>query len=202
MVMTQKFPQKRLSSIVLLLLSLSFSFCAQAEVELSGLYSGILYSSSHLETRATGQPKGTQNWGHIKVKVGTILNDLVSVEGQLGVTTNTNADLGTLTYGGYLRAGKDFSQYKLYGLLGYSGFHSYKKGQDSVNENSFSYGVGLEVFGSKNIAITLEYLMLVDKTVDRSDLTFDTLGLGFTYYFIEDKSYFNKNRTKIRSIRY
>ena len=118
------------------------------------------------------------------------------------LTTNTTTSQGIITYGGYGRVDKDFDGYKIYGLLGFGGIYAYQDDVDDVTESSFSYGAGIEIFGSKSVAITLEYLSVLDKSVDGGDTTFSTFGAGFTYYFIEDKSYFNKNRNKIRSIRY
>jgi hypothetical protein len=199
--MTIKFPRKIFLLIMPLFILLGTSFDASAEINWSGTYAGAMYSSSKLEAKASGS-SASQSWGHAKLKLGKIINDYVSVEGQLGMTTNSDTNHGNLTVGIYARVGKDFGQYKLYGLAGLGGYHSYADGFDSVNESDFSYGVGLEIFGSKDTAITLEYVTIVDKSVDDVDLTFDTLGLGFTYYFTEDTSYFNKNRNKIRSIRY
>ena len=118
------------------------------------------------------------------------------------MTTNSGATQGIATYGAYLRLGKDYGQYKPYGLIGFSGIYAYEDNVDNVSETSGSYGAGLEIFGSKDLAITFEYLRMIDKSVDGGDSTFDAFGAGFTYYFTEDKSYFNKNRNKIRSIRY
>ena len=81
-------------------------------------------------------------------------------------------------------------------------YHSYAENTDSQSEAGGSLGVGLEIFGSKDLAITFEFLRLIDKSINGADVTFDIVGVGFTYYFTEDKSYFNKNRDKIRSIRY
>lgn len=202
MIKIKKFPIQKFLTFAALTVSTAFSVNAYAEMDLSGLYSGFIFSNSQFESKTPGFSKTTQDWGHGKVKIGKILNEYTSVEGQFGMTTNSDADHGNLTYGIYLRAGKDFDQYKLYGLAGLGGFHSYADGLDNVSENGFSYGVGIEIFGSKDLTVTLEYVSLVDKSVDGADIVFDTLGLGFTYYFTEDTSYFNKNRNKIRSIRY
>lgn len=193
---------KRPFSQLLLMMALCISYPAYAELDLTGLYSGLQYSDSTDEFKPDSGSSVKENRGHVKVKVGKLMNDIVAVEGQLGLTTNSTSSQGILTYGVYLRADKDYGQYKLYGLLGASGIYAYEDNVDSVSESSGSYGVGVEIFGSKNIAVTFEYLTLLDKSIDGGDLTFDTLGVGFTYYFTEDKSYFNKNRNKIDSIRY
>jgi len=186
--------------LILCLTGASMSFPAYAEIDFSGMYAGLHYSDSAFESKQDSSVN--DNWGHIKGKLGKILNEDFSVEGQFGMTTNSDDEKGIATYGVYLRGGKDFGEYKPYGLLGLSGYHAYQDGFDSVSESSGSYGLGLEIFGSKNVAVTFEYIRMIDKEIDNEDITFDTVGLGFTYYFVEDKSYFNKNRNKVRSIRY
>lgn len=198
---TKLCPHINQPGILILLIALSAaSTPALAEFDFSGLYSGLQYSSSEFKATSSTSTSTVSN-GHIKAKLGNIINDNLSFEGQFGLTTNSNDKLGTLTYGAYLRAGKDFGQYKPYGLIGFSGYYSYDDVADSDTQAGGSLGVGLEIFGAKDLSITVEYLRMIDKTIDGSDVTFDTVGVGFTYYFTEDKSYFNKNRNKIRSIR-
>ncbi len=189
-------------SILICLTVVLASFPARAELDLTGLYGGLQYSDSKDEFESDTGGKTKENRGHIKLKIGKVQNKHFSAEGQLGLTTNSSTSLGIITYGAYARAQKDFGQYKIYGLIGLGGLFAYQDNVDDVSENGLSYGAGLEVFGSKNIAVTLEYVSLLNTSVTGGDLTFDTFGVGFTYYFIEDKSYFNKNRNKIRSIRY
>ncbi len=176
------------------------SFSSHAEINLSGIYSGLQFatSSSQFESPTT---TASASRGHLKIKLGKQLNDWAAAEGQLGATTNSSSSDGLVSYGAYLRIGREFDQYKLYGLLGFSGIEDLDDASN-LSESSGSYGVGLEVFGSRNLAITFEYLHLIDTSVNGGDLTFDTLGIGFTYYFFEETSIFEKNRNKIRSIRY
>lgn len=178
----------------------SLSQSAHAEMDFSGTYTGLLFSNSTDKTKASSASTEI-NRGHVRGKLGWIINDVISVEGQLGFTSNSDSSKGIITTGGYLRAGKDFGQYKLYGLLGLTNLYYYSD-NGNTSESGGSYGAGIEIFGSKDLAITLEYLSMVDKSINGADFTFDALGLGFTYYFTEDSSYFNKNRNKINSIRY
>ena len=185
------------------MISLGLMQNANAEIDMTGLYTGAQFSSSTLEITPTTGSKTSNGYGHMKVKVGKYINDMISAEGQLGATSNTGGSKGIVTFGGYARIDKDIGQYKYYGLLGFGGVYSYADGSPSVTESSFSYGVGIEIFGSKDLALSIEYLVVLDTEIDGgSDMTFDTVGLGFTYYFTEDTSYFNKNRNKVRSIRY
>jgi len=191
------------SYIFVLLIALTgLSLPVSAEIDMTGLYAGVQFSTSKDQFLPDTGPTVNNNKGHLKAKLGTAINDLVSVEGQFGMTTNSGATQGIATYGAYLRVGKDYGQYKPYGLIGFSGIYAYQDNADNVSEASGSYGAGLEIFGSKDLAITFEYIRMIDKSIDGGDLTFDTFGAGFTFYFTEDKSYFNKNRNKIRSIRY
>lgn len=175
---------------------------AHADIDFTGLYSGFQYSNSSDQFKSATAPDVTKDRGHLKVKLGKIVNDYLSFEGQLGITSDSSSSQGITTYGAYVNLNKVIDQYKFYGLLGLGGLHAYYKDIADVSESSFSYGVGLEIFGSKDLTVSFEYLSILDTSVNGGDLTFDALGIGFTYYFTEDTSYFNKNKNKVRSIRY
>lgn len=174
-----------------------------AELDLTGLYAGVQYTSGDFDLDDDVDANDvSESWGFLHGRFGKTINDILSVEGHLGISSNANADHGVYLYGAYLKIGKDLGQYRPYGLLGASGIHVYEDGFDTETYSDLAFGAGIEVFGSKNVAVVIEYISSVDKTVDDADLTFDTLSLGFTYYFTEEESTFNKNRNKIRSIRY
>ena len=175
---------------------------ARAELELTGWYGGFMYSDSSEELKLDSGSTRSVNKGHLKLKAGKKLNENFSVEGQLGMTTNTGDKRGRFTYGLYLRPEKDFGRYRVYGLLGASGFHDYHDVQPDVDESGASIGLGVEVFGSKAVALSVEYLRMIDKSVDEGDYVYDSIGIGFSYYFTDDTSYFSRNRNKIKSIRY
>lgn len=175
---------------------------AQAELKQTGWYGGFYYSDSTDRLEPDNGAVTEVSKGHIKVKAGKQLNDYVSVEGQFGLTTNSGDKRGLLSYGVYLRPYKDIGRYRLYGLLGASGIYAYSDAVDDVSESGGSLGLGVEVFGSKNVALSLEYLRLIDKSVPGGNYSFETIGIGFSYYFIDDTSYFSRNRNKIKSIRY
>jgi len=195
---TTIYPKLKQSYLLIIFIALSVSSLpASAEFDFSGLYTGLQYSSTKYKA-VNGATSATASDGHLKVKLGKHINDIFSAEGQFGL--NTNQEI--YTYGGYVRASKGYGQYKPYGLIGFTGYYSSDDSVDSESEAGASLGVGLEIFGTKDIAINFEYLLMVDKTINGADVTFDAVGIGFTYYFTEDTSYFNKNRNKIRSIRY
>ena len=197
---------KPLTNLLLLLSMLGIAMPAVAELELTGRYYGIQFTNSDYEYDfdAVATTDFSESWNFIDGKYGSQLNDLVSLEGRLGISNNLNADHGVVTFGAYMRIGKNLGKYRPYGLLGASGIYIYEDdaGLDDVDESGFSYGLGLEIFGSPNVALTFEILRGIDKSVDDGDLTFDSMGFGFNYYFSEESSTFTKNRNKIRSIRY
>ena len=175
---------------------------AQAELELNGWYTGFMYSDSSEKLDQNGGGTQAVSKGHLKLKSGKALNEYLSVEGQLGMAAGTGRKRGRFSYGLYLRPYMDFGSYRLYGLLGATGFYDYDDRQDNVSESGASWGIGIEVFGNKNAAISLEYLHMIDKTISQGDYVYESLGLGLSYYFMEDSSYFSRNRNRIESIRY
>ncbi len=193
-IILNQFPVK-----LVFILCIIFQNLAFAEINLTGDYYGLQFASSTYNLKANTGNDVSQSWGQIKGKYGVALNEVVSIEGQLGLITRSNSDHGVVSYGGYLRADKDIDKYKFYALMGFGGMYLYDEVVDDQSESGLSYGVGVEIFGSKDLTLTLEYLSIVDKSVDNGDLSFDTIGLGFTYYFSE-ASFFDKY--KIRSIRY
>lgn len=176
---------------------------ALAETKLSGTYAGGGYSSSDQSFKLTGNPTFKRSRGHLKLKYGMNLNEYLDAEGQLGATSDIGSDEGIVTYGAYLRFFKDFEDrsYRAYGMLGVSGTEDFND-VTKLSESGLSYGFGFEIFGSKNIAIGIEVLRLYETSFQGGDLSTDTLSLGVTYYFTEETSVFDRNRDKIKSIRY
>ncbi len=205
--LTRSFMKKPLTCL-LLLLSMAIAMPALAELELTGTYYGIQFYNSDFEfdyDAAAPNLDTEESWNFLEVKYGKQTSEMMAFEGRFGLSNNLGKDYGVLTYGAYLRIGKDFGQYRPYGLIGGTGIMVDEEVLNDlydVDEFGFSYGVGIEIFGSPNVAITFEYLNAIDDSVDDGDLTFNSIGLGFNYYFSEETSTFNKNRNKIRSIRY
>ena len=188
---------------LLLLFGLSSFTSAFADdrIQKTGNYFGVHYSDS-LDTIESDSDTEETNRGHLKVKYGTYLNDFVSIEGHAGYVTSSTADAGLLTFSGLFRAEKKFEQTSIYGLFGASAVYAYNDDNGNADESSISYGFGVEVFGSEYTAITLEYVSLIDVELDDgSDFSFETLGIGFTYYFSNYESKFNKNGSRVGLIR-
>lgn len=200
----------RLSSAVFFSLLALGASPVHAQKQLTGVYSGALYSESSDKFEPdNGGDTQEETRGHLKYKLGMELASHLAVEGQIGMTTNSSSDRGILTLGGYLQAFKKFEKYKVYGLLGYSGIWAYDDASDDVDENGVSYGLGIEIFGSTDMAISIEYMSVLDVSVESDnptfssgDVSFQTLGIGFTYYFNDESSAFARNQKRLDSIRY
>ena len=174
-----------------------------AEPRLTGTYLGGFYSNSDQNFESPGNPTFSRSRGHLKLKLGTALNEYIDVEGQLGATSDSGSDEGIVTYGGYLRFYKDFDgrKYRAYGIAGFSGTEDLNDITD-LSESGLSYGFGFEIFGSKDLSIGIELMRLYDTSFQTGELSSDLLGIGVTYYFMEEGSVFDRNRDKIDSIRY
>ncbi len=174
-----------------------------AEPRLTGIYAGGYYSNSDQSLDVPGAATFNRSRGHLKLKMGMALNEYVDLEGQLGATSDAGSDEGIITYGAYARFYKDFEEraYRAYGLVGFSGTEDMNSITD-LSDSGLSYGFGFEIFGSKNLSIGIEMIRLYDTSFKGGELSSDVVGLGVTYYFMEEGSVFDRNRDKIDSIRY
>jgi hypothetical protein len=185
------------------LLLTALSNPAIAELELTGYYLGGEFTNgSYKKDFSDSTTDISESWGFLQGKFGKKINETLSVEAQLGISSNLTSDHGVYFLSTFLKVGRSFEGYTLYGLLGGTTSHIYEAGYDTDNYSGFSYGAGIEIFGSKDVSISLEYQSLLNITDNGADVKFDVTSLGFTYYFSDEKSKFNKNRNKIRSIRY
>jgi opacity protein-like surface antigen len=179
----------------------------RAEFDLTGYYAGGQYTNSGIEIvdPANSANRAKDDWGFLHAKFGKTLNDWLSAETHLAVSsaTNDNEDHDYMV-GLFLKAGRKLGEYRPYGLIGAAALNASEPGFQSETFSDVSYGAGIEIFGQKNIAISLEYIRLIDteRTDAGNDISIDTLSLGFVYYFSSESSPFNKNRNKIPSIRY
>jgi hypothetical protein len=189
--------------VVYALLLTALSNPAIAELEMTGYYFGGNITNGTFDKNFSDNTTDlSESWSFIQGKFGKKINDILSVEAQLGVSTNLTSSHGVYFLSTFLKVGKSFEKYTLYGLLGGNTSHMYEEGYDTQNYSGFSYGAGVEMFGSKDISISLEVKRLLHITDNGADVNLDAASLGFTYYFLADKSRFNKNRNAIRSIRY
>lgn len=121
------------------------------------------------------------------VRIGVTLNENFALEGRLGGSDDDDSsggikyDLESIggVYGLYhFRIGQNAS---VYGIAGWSAVEV--KGtidtptghqSDQEDDDGLSYGVGVEFFG-----ISIEAM----RYLDTSDITADTVAIGYTYYF-------------------
>ena len=194
-------PSYNYSISILLIVLLSVSESVYAQVELTGYYFGFQYNNASFEVDDSASDI-SESWGLLHGKFGKAINDLLSIETKLGVSTNADSSHLVYTYEAFLKIGKSLGKYKPYGILGVSGVHVHQAGYFTEDFSGGSYGVGLEIFGSKDLALELEYIRATDTTDAGFDVHMDSMTLGFVYYFSSETSVFNRNRNKIRSIRY
>ena len=196
-----------LNLIMLVIIILSCN-TAYAEKELTGSYMGILFSNTSENFDPDTGSAITEKTGHIKFKLGTQLNEWATVEAQGGFTTDSDEKQGLATLGGYLRYDHKLDGISIFGLLGLGVVASYHDDLDNVNESGLSWGLGIEVYGSKDLSLTLEYISLIDISVEDDDpefgpgdLIFEMIGIGLTYHFSEETSPFVKNQNGFKTIR-
>lgn len=171
---------------VLLLLSPTIT---RADLILTDNYYSLQYASFVVDSGSSS--------GLFKYSLGHKFTDTWATEVQIGIAPSPeNADQ-VLVYGAYLRANIEFDEVSIYGLLGYAGSYAYDDTFGNSSEESVSFGAGVELYADKSFSLTAEYLQLL-YTDDNKAYSF---GLGYTYYFYDDDSRFNKNNQRIKSIR-
>lgn len=163
-------------------------FAAPAVAQ-EGLYWGVLgtgvfYDDDVVDER--WEPVG------LTAKVGQRFTDRVALEGRVGATSDdTQTVLGLdvdVKVDYYAAAFGRFDvttgDAKLYGLLGLThgelsaDIDSLGLG-DSETETDFSFGAGLDLYATDNLAITAEYI----RHFDDDDYTIDAFNLGVTYAY-------------------
>lgn len=110
----------------------------------------------------------------------------------LGVQLN----LGASTYAGnvrlrhyeslYVRGTLPFQQrFSLYGLAGYTRAEVNTRGGDYKHtKGSFSYGAGIEFYGTRNTAFTLSYTQIIHATYPGgNDVSSNAASIGLIHYF-------------------
>jgi hypothetical protein len=172
-----------------------------AESNLTGRYLGFQFGNMKVNVEGGSGDDLETSTGNIKGVFGTAFTDYLALEGQLGVNTDSGSDLGAFNYGLYLKLGKKIGQYKPYLLLGASGYYLYSDTFDDEIFSDTSWGAGLELFGTKDLAITFEYLNLVDTEINGLHYKIETFGIGFTYYFTESGTRADAGRYQFKSSR-
>ncbi|MDQ7074262.1 MAG: porin family protein [Gammaproteobacteria bacterium] len=154
-----------------------------AEVPRSPSYIGFNVGSSEL----AGTTLGTVAMSNLNLRLGYHFADYLAVEGHVGwgsdntgvLLKSPNSRYASL----FLRLDLPYDRVNLYLLAGGSYFESdvatttaIKKG----NETSPAYGVGIELFGNRDTALTLEISRYLQNTVEDR---YDSIGVGFVTHF-------------------
>jgi hypothetical protein len=172
-----------------------------AELELTGRYLGFQFGNMKVNVKDDSGDDNKTSTGNIKGIFGSAITDYLALEGQLGVNTDSGSKDGGFNYGLYLKLGKKIGQYKPYLLLGASGYYLYSDAFDDETLTDTSWGAGLELYGTKDLSITFEYLNLIDKEINGFDYKIESFGIGFTYYFTDSGTRADAGRYQFKSSR-
>ncbi|MDQ7017288.1 MAG: porin family protein [Gammaproteobacteria bacterium] len=154
-----------------------------AETPRPDSYIGFNVGSSEL----VGTTLGTVAMSNLNLRLGYHFADYFAVEGHVGWGSDNTGVLLKSPNSRYaalfLRLDLPYDRVNLYLLAGGSYFESdvvtttaVKKG----NETSPAYGVGIELFGNRDTALTLEIARYLENSVhDR----YDSVGVGFVTHF-------------------
>lgn len=154
----------------------------QAYAKNPRFYVGLDYNSFQLkETRninLTGE----------KLKLGFDINNYFSLEGHAGTSTvDTNETTG-LSYkinylaSTFIRGNLRFNRFTVYALAGWSFAETQVSGltgavsQNKIYNAGASYGAGMDLYGSKNTAISLSYIQY-------NKVEMSAFSVGFVHHF-------------------
>ncbi|MEM7564609.1 MAG: outer membrane beta-barrel protein [Pseudomonadota bacterium] len=179
---------------------------ALATPERTGWYTSVMYLNANEEVDSLEEDRGST-----ALKIGRVMSDKYSLEAHGSIVNSSDTDDGIFTVSGFARYGvvdDDYSyfglagKYAFYGIAGLSIIRSYSTSDSDITESSLSFGAGVDIFGSPNLGITLEYIYMIDAEIDDGrDLEYQTLGIGLTYYFVRENNRFNRNRRGLDNIR-
>lgn len=144
-------------------------------------------------------------------KIGYDINKFIGLEAHAGATTTKRyivvdqqgQEIGDYKKRGrhvalYGRANWHFTNITLYGLLGVDYYRIIEdvnipgsfSDKSSIGKTGLSYGVGVDLFGNSQTALSLNYMQLINKDFygDGDKTKVDAIHLGITYYFTLQKT--------------
>jgi len=154
-----------------------------AEAPRPNSYIGFNVASSEL----SGATLGTVAMSNLNLRLGYHFADFFAVESHLGwgsdntgvLLKSPNSRYASL----FLRLNLPFERVNVYLLAGGSYFETdvvTTTAAKQGNETSPAYGLGIELFGNRDTALTLELARYLDSaTQDR----YDSVGVGFVTHF-------------------
>jgi len=173
-------------SLLPLLLAISSLAAASgwvAETPRPNSYVGFNAASSEL----VGNTVGTVAMSNLNLRLGYHVSPFFAVEGHVGWGSDNTGVLLKSPNSRYasffLRFDLPFDRVNLYLLAGGSAFEAdvvTATAAKQGNETSPAYGLGIELFGNRDTALTLEMARYLDNTLkDR----YDSVGVGFVTHF-------------------
>ena len=146
------------------------------------LYLGIDYGDFGYEVTDTGYSPDNAN-GYI-LRLGYDLNNWLAVEGHYADPEDfeENGSVAITSgagFGAYGRLNLRFKQATLYGLAGATRITF-----DGESATGLAYGAGLDIYGSRNTALTISYTRYFDdEAPSGADIVVDAFNFGITHYF-------------------
>jgi hypothetical protein len=171
---------------------LSLSNLARAEESIQGAgiegnrYLGAMVSSP--QYKVDGTNTNFRNPG-ILLRGGFEFNELLAVEAHIGLFGEDIIDdqryqieyLGSI----YVRGNLPLidTRMRLYALGGVTRFSGNVPGFSSVDDTGVGYGLGVELFGDKHNALTIEWLRFAVGDIHNVDYRLESASLGFVHRF-------------------
>lgn len=118
----------------------------------------------------------------VSLRLGYHFSDFVGVEGRLGTNAaniegDDDAGRPITEYAGlFLRLDLPFEKTNVYVLLGGSSVRFDDESVDSDDKDPVAGGIGIELYGSEDTALVLEYMTYAEDS-------YQGVGLGFKHHF-------------------
>ncbi|MET0026977.1 MAG: outer membrane beta-barrel protein [Candidatus Thiodiazotropha sp.] len=182
----------RVTSIVVGMGLLFSSMLAQAEIFADGTgyegdnYFGVMVASPRFEFDDSGDEfRGTGMFA----RAGREFFKYAAVEGHFGIFSSDTVDgenyqieyMASLFGRGNIFLFDDRA--RAYALAGMTYFAGDVPGWNSVSETSFSYGLGVELYGGSRDAVSLEWIRYADEDIHNQDYTIESVNLGYIHRF-------------------
>jgi hypothetical protein len=123
------------------------------------------------------------------VRGGMEVNKFLAVEGHFGLfgEDTVNESSYQIEYLGSIYARGNFplinNRIRLYALGGVTRFSGKVPGFSSVDDTGIGYGLGMELYGDEQNALTLEWLRFAVGDIHNVDYTLESASLGFVHRF-------------------
>ncbi len=167
--------------------AIALSFLLLAGPVWGGEASRQYFGFSGSDAQFVPQTGAKEDAGNVNAKLGYFVNQYMAVELHMGmvVTADSNSvDDPSLGYvSPLLRFNLPYERVNLYSLFGLASVRGKFPGNFDDSYSDIAFGFGMELYGSRTTALTLEYMRY---GVDDS---YKTFGLGIVHYFDWPKLY-------------